>query len=179
MSLADTLDAVTTFVADNPEVARSVPRADGELVGPFEVLVTAGAHNVTIDEPATIGGGEAGPTPIETALVSLASCQAITYQLWATKLGIALDAVRVTIEADYDARGLLGVDGYRRPGPDGVRVSVTLEGPDPSRFEQLRTAVDEHCPVLDLFNASVPVTTSLAGRFDRTRGLNAKCIGKS
>jgi putative redox protein len=162
MSLAETLAAVTTFFTENPEVAQDAPRAHGELVGPFEVLVTAGAHQLTVDEPVTVGGGEAGPSPIETALVALASCQAITYRLWATKLGIALVSVGVAVEADYDARGLLGVDGYHRPGLDDVRVTVTLEGPDAATSQQLRAAVDQHCPVLDLFRAGVPVTTSLA-----------------
>jgi uncharacterized OsmC-like protein len=162
MSLAETLDAVTAFVAEDPAVAQLVPRAIGELVGTFEVLVTAGDHQVTIDEPVTIGGTDAGPSPIEAALVSLASCQAITYRLWATKLEIELDEVRVAIEADYDARGLLGVEGYSRPGLDAVRVRVTLEGPDAETSQRLRAAVDQHCPVLDLFRVGVPITTSLA-----------------
>jgi putative redox protein len=163
MSLAETLDVVTTFVTENPTAAQLVPRATGELVGPLEVLVTAGDHRLTIDEPVTIGGTDAGPSPIEAALVSLASCQAITYRLWATKLEIDLDEVRVAIEADYDARGLLGVDGYRRPGLDAVRVTVTLVGPDAEASRRLHAAVDEHCPVLDLFRTGVPVTTSLVG----------------
>jgi hypothetical protein len=70
--------------------------------------------------------------------------------------------VRVAVEADYDARGLLGVDGYRRPGLDAVRVTVILEGLDTETSQRLRTAVDQHCPVLDLFRAGVPVTTLLA-----------------
>lgn len=162
MGLGETLDAVTTFVTEHPETAQLVPRATGELVGPLEVLVTAGAHQLTVDEPVTIGGSDTGPTPIETALVSLASCQAITYRLWATKLGITLDKVRVSVEADYDARGLLGVDGYRRPGLDAARVTVALEGPDAETSQRLRAAVDQQCPLLDLFRAGVPVTTSLA-----------------
>lgn len=162
MSLAETLDAVTTLVTENPAVAQVVPRASGELVGPFEVLVTAGEHQVTIDEPATLGGTDAGPSPIEVALISLASCQAVTYRLWATKLDVDVVKIRVAVEADYDARGLLGVDGSCRPGLDAVRVTVTVEGPDSETCQRLRAAVDEHCPVLDLFRAGVPVTTSLA-----------------
>ncbi|MFP3908094.1 MAG: OsmC family protein [Acidimicrobiales bacterium] len=150
MSLAATLDAVTTFVAENPEAAQVVPRADGELVGPLEVRVAVADHQVTVDEPEAIGGANAAPSPVETALVSLASCQAITYRLWAIKLGVDIDRVSVAVEADYDARGLLGVDGYDRPGFTAVRVIVTVEGAEGEPLEQLRSAVDEHCPVLDL-----------------------------
>jgi len=161
MTLIEQLDLVSNFLAENPGAAQLVPRIEGELVGPYQVLVNTGAHRVTVDEPATIGGSEAGPSPIEMALIALGSCQAITYRLWATKLGIDIDNVRVSVEADYDARGLLGVAGPGRPGLTATRVTVTVEGPGQERFDELRIAVDEHCPVLDLFSAEVPVTTEL------------------
>jgi uncharacterized OsmC-like protein len=161
MSLATTLDAVTAFVTENPGVAQLVPRVDGELVGPFEVRVAVADHHVIIDEPETVGGTNAGPSPTEISLVALASCQAITYRMWATKLGVNLDGVRVAVEADYDARGLLGVDGYDRPGFTAVRVVVTVEGAEGEAVDELRRAVDEHCPVLDVFRSAVPVTTAL------------------
>ena len=43
-----------------------------------------------------------------------------------------------------------------------VRVEVTVKGPESQeRYAELATAVDEHCPVLDLFQNPVPVTRSL------------------
>jgi uncharacterized OsmC-like protein len=162
MSLAATLEAVTALVVEHPEAAQLVPRADGEIVGPFEVRVAVADHHVTVDEPATIGGANAAPSPVEMALVSLASCQAITYRLWAIKLGVHIGGVRVAVDADYDARGLFGVEGYARPGFTAVRVVVTIEDATVEDLEHLRLAVDEHCPVLDLFRSAVPVATSLA-----------------
>lgn len=44
-----------------------------------------------------------------------------------------------------------------------VRVEVTVTGPESAqRYAELATAVDEHCPVLDLFKNPVPVTRELA-----------------
>jgi uncharacterized OsmC-like protein len=125
---AATLEAVTAFVVTHPEAAHLVPRADGELVGPFEVRVAVADHRVTVDEPSSIGGADAAPSPVDMALVSLASCQAITYRLWAVKLGVHIAGIRVAVDADYDARGLLGVEGYDRPGFSAARVVVTIQG---------------------------------------------------
>lgn len=161
MSLAETINRVGGFLADNPSAGQMVPTTRSSLVGALEVRVQVGDHQVTVDEPATIGGTERGPSPVELALASLGSCQAITYRLWAAKLGIPLEEVTIVVEADYDARGLLGVDGHGRPGFTAVRVSASLKGSMPERHGELHAAVDEHCPVLDLFSAGAPVTTML------------------
>ena len=48
------------------------------------------------------------------------------------------------------------------PAPSAVRCSVALEGPEPAgRYRELAAAVDEHCPVLDLFSRPVPVERSV------------------
>jgi uncharacterized OsmC-like protein len=102
--------------------------------------------------------------PVQDALASLGSCQAITYRFWAEQLGIAVDSVAVRAEGDLDLRGFFGVDETVRPGFTAIRLDVTVTGPEsPQRYQELAAAVDEHCPVLDLFRNPVPVTRTLAG----------------
>jgi uncharacterized OsmC-like protein len=85
----------------------------------------------------------------------------ITYQFWAAKLGIPLDAVTVTVDGDLDLHGFFGF-GDVRPGFTDVRVTERLDGPaGAERYEQLKQHVDEHCPVLDLFRSATPTATSL------------------
>jgi len=61
-------------------------------------------------------------------------------------------------EADFDTGAFFGFPGAGTPAPSGVRCSVALEGPEPAgRYQELAAAVDEHCPVLDLFSRPVPV----------------------
>ncbi|WP_130289498.1 OsmC family protein [Pseudonocardia sediminis] len=56
-----------------------------------------------------------------------------------------------------------GLDDGVHPVFGEVRVEVTPDGPAPAeRCRQLHAAVDEHCPVLDLFRNTTPVTTELA-----------------
>jgi putative redox protein len=71
--------------------------------------------------------------------------------------------VRVRVRGDLDIHGVFGLKAGVRPGFSNVEVDVELQGPEgPERYAELRRAVDEHCPVLDIFAAPVPVRTSLS-----------------
>ena len=111
---------------------------------------------------SALGGADAAANPVQYALASLGSCQAITYRFWAAQLGVELDTLSVRVEGDLDLRGFFGVDDEVRPGFTAVRVEVTLAGPESEqRYAELAKAVDEHCPVLDLFKNPVPVSRAL------------------
>jgi OsmC-like protein len=74
----------------------------------------------------------------------------------------------VRVERELDIRGFFGFDDAVRPGLSAVRVEVTVSGPESSgRYQELAAAVDEHCPVLDLFKNPVPVTRALVGPADQ------------
>jgi uncharacterized OsmC-like protein len=156
--IADTRKAVDT----DPAVARALFSAEGTLTGVTEVEVRTPTHSFTVDEPPALGGGGTAPNPVEYALASLGSCQAITYRFWAEHLGVAFDKLTVTVEGDLDIRRFLGFDESVRPGFSAVRVRVGITGPEsPERYQQLAAAVDEHCPVLDLFSNPVPVDRTI------------------
>jgi uncharacterized OsmC-like protein len=162
MSL-DTLIADTrTAITEDSAKAQAAFAAEGTLVGVTEVDIRTGAHTFKVDEPPALGGADLAANPVQYALASLGSCQAITYRIWAEHLGIELDAVTVRVAGDLDLRGFFGTDDSVRPGFTAVRVEVEVAGPEtPERYAQLAAAVDQHCPVLDLFRNPVPVTRSI------------------
>jgi uncharacterized OsmC-like protein len=163
MSLSTLIADTRKAVAEDPANAQAVFAAQGTLVGITEVDVRTGAHTFTVDEPPALGGADAAANPVQYALASLGSCQAITYRIWAAQLGIEVDSVSVRVEGDLDLRGFFGLDDTVRPGFTAVRVEVTVTGPESAeRYAELATAVDEHCPVLDLFRNPVPVTRALS-----------------
>jgi uncharacterized OsmC-like protein len=156
--IADTRKAIAVDAAK----ARVVFAAEGTLVGVTEVDIRTGTHSFKVDEPRSLGGANAAANPVQYALASLGSCQAITYQVWAAQLGVKLDSITVRVEGDLDLRGFLGVDDGVRPGLSAVRVEVTVAGPESEeRCAELAAAVDAHCPVLDLFRNPVPVSCEL------------------
>lgn len=162
-ALRAVIAATEAVVTDSPDRALARFRTTGTGGAGVVSDIRAGRHDLRVDEPPALGGQDAAPNPVEYALAALLSCQVVTYRFWAAKLGIPLDDVSATIEGDLDVRGFFGFDDAVRPGFGEVRVVVDLQGPATrERYEELRAAVDEHCPVLDLFSRPTPVTTRLA-----------------
>ena len=158
-SLGTVIANTRKAVAEDPAAAQALFSTHGTLTGITEVDIRTGSHTFTVDEPPALGGGGIAPNPVEYALASLGSCQAITYRFWAEQLGISFDSLTVRVEGDLDIRGFFGFDDAVRPGFSAVRVQVAVSGPETAeRYQQLAAAVDEHCPVLDLFKNPVPVT---------------------
>lgn len=147
----------------SPEAAQRTVTVTAELGDGLRMEIGLRKHRVTVDEPKSLGGTDEGPNPVELMLAALASCQAITYRVWAAKLGVRLDRVHVEVAGDIDLRGFYGVDDAVRPGYTAMRLHVALEGPETSeRYRALADAVDAHCPVLDVAGNTVPVERTLA-----------------
>jgi uncharacterized OsmC-like protein len=77
--IADTRKAIT----EDPARAQAAFTTEGTLVGVTEVDIRTGAHTFKVDEPAALGGSDIAANPVQYALASLGSCQAITYRFWA------------------------------------------------------------------------------------------------
>jgi putative redox protein len=136
-------------------------RAQGE--GAVATVITAGKHSFRVDEPGALAGDDVAASPVEYALGALISCQVVVYRLYAQALGIRIDDITIDAEGDLDARRLFGIDETVRAGFTEVRLKVTVTGPETeARYQELRNAVDAHCPVLDLFANPTPVSVSIA-----------------
>jgi len=145
-----------------PERARVSVVVATDLEGGLRCETTARGHAVAADEPRSLGGTDAAQSPIELLMSSLATCQAITYRLWAWQLGVALDRVEVEAVGEIDLRGLLGLDDEARAGYDRIRMRIALHGPEaPERYRELAEAVDRHCPLLDALSRPVPIEQEL------------------
>jgi uncharacterized OsmC-like protein len=163
VSLSEVIEGTRSAAEANPsnvEVSFNVSHA---LVPQTATVVDVHVrdHSFRVDEPAALGGTDTAANPVEYALAALGSCQVITYQFWAAKLGIPLESVKVDVHGDLDLHGFFGFSGTR-PGFTDVRVTVELGGPaSAEQYEELKQQVDEHCPVLDLFRNATPASTSL------------------
>ena len=165
MSLSTLIADTRKAVDDDAANAQAVFSAQGTLVGITEVDIRTGTHTFKVDEPPALGGADAAANPVQYALASLGSCQAITYRFWAEQLGIPFDSLTVRLEGDLDIRGFFGFDDTVRPGFTAIRVDVRVSGPESAeRYAELAAAVDAHCPVLDLFANPVPVTRTIHGQ---------------
>ncbi len=146
-------------IAANPASAQLTYRVSGVGKGSVATTIRAGKHEFVVDEPAALAGDDVAASPVEYALGALISCQVVVYRLYAQALGIVVDDIDIQAEADLDARRLFGIDETVRAGFSDVRLAITISGPETQeRYDELRAAVDAHCPVLDLFANPTPVS---------------------
>jgi putative redox protein len=99
--------------------------------------VTAGAHTVVVDEPRDRGGTDTGPTPNELLGMSLASCTAITIEMYAGRKGWEVGEVQVEVDYELDPR----------KGRSSYDVAVKVAGDlDDEQLERIRVIAGS-CPV--------------------------------
>src|ERR1700743_196869 len=108
MSLVALIDDTSKAIANDPANGQVEFTALGTLVGGTEVDIRTGAHTFRVDEPPALGGADAAANPVQYALASLGSCQAITYRFWAEQLGIAFDSLTGRVEGGLDIPGFFG-----------------------------------------------------------------------
>jgi putative redox protein len=99
--------------------------------------VKAGDHTFTVDEPVESGGQDEGPSPQELLAASLASCTAITMEMYAQRKG-------------WDTSGL-AVDVQYTPAERGcpTKFELVLKMPahlDEAQVERLQV-IAAKCPV--------------------------------
>ncbi len=162
-SLRETISATQEKYRLNPAEALATFHSKSELVEGFRSDVTIRDHHVVVDEPPQLGGGDAGPNPIELLLAALGACQEITYKAYATAMGIDIERVSVELKGDIDLRGFFGVDETVRAGYQKIRGTVHIEScASRDALQKLKAAVDTHCPLLDMLTTPVPVSLELA-----------------
>lgn len=71
----------------------------------FKHTVRVRDHQLTVDEPLESGGEDTGPDPQELLAVSLASCTAITMEMYAARKGWDIGTVEVDVQYSPAERG--------------------------------------------------------------------------
>jgi putative redox protein len=71
----------------------------------FRHTVQVRDHQLSVDEPFHVGGQDTAPSPQELLAVSLASCTAITMEMYAARKGWEIGHVEVAVEYSPAERG--------------------------------------------------------------------------
>lgn len=109
---------------------------------------------VYTDEPASLGGTNTAPSPLETVLVALVGCDGVIIHGVAKAMGFAYRAVEFECRSQIDVRGPKGVPGIR-PYFEKAELDIILYTDEPSdRVEILKTNVEFRCPVMNLLSAA-------------------------
>jgi putative redox protein len=101
------------------------------------VEVRGGDHTLTADEPKKSGGDDAGPSPQELLAASLASCSAVTLEMYADRKG--WDIGDVSVEVDYEPA--------QRGSPTKFEINVRLPKELPEDQRERLMQIVARCPV--------------------------------
>ena len=110
-------------------------RTDGTLK--HEIEFTGGQHSLVADEPEETGGTDEGPNPQELLAASLASCSAITMEMYANRKG--WDIGEVVVDVDYEPA--------QRGSPTKFHMKVRLPKELPQEQQQRLMQIVAKCPV--------------------------------
>jgi putative redox protein len=106
-----------------------------------------GGHTIRIDEPVAAGGADTGPSPTRLVAAGLASCIAVTMEMYAERKGWDVGAVEVEVDVEYE-------------GHQPLSFAVTLRLPAGLSDEQRERllVIAGKCPVHKVIATATPVT---------------------
>ncbi len=80
-------------------------KAVARRTGTYRHMIDVRSHHLAVDEPLDAGGDDSAPSPQELLAASLASCTAITIEMYAARKGWDLGYVEVDCEYTPAERG--------------------------------------------------------------------------
>lgn len=107
------------------------------VTGKLKQDVSVRGHSLTADEPKDQGGEDTGPSPQELLAASLASCTAITMEMYADRKGWDVGDVTVDVTYEPAQRG--------SPTRFVMDVQMSKELPEDQRERLMQIAAK--CPV--------------------------------
>jgi putative redox protein len=103
----------------------------------YRHVVKVRSHELGVDEPQDAGGSDTGPSPQELLAASLASCTAVTMEMYAARKGWDVGGIEVACEYTPAERGC------------PTRFQLVLRLPDGLTDEQVERlqVIAAKCPV--------------------------------
>lgn len=117
---------------------------------------------MTIDEPASLGGTDAGANPVEYLLASLSGCLNVVGHLIAGEMGITLNGIDFDLEGDLDPAKFMGKTASGRAGFMSIKVTMRPDcDADQATLQKWLQTVESRCPVSDNIGNATPVQIAL------------------
>jgi putative redox protein len=116
----------------------------------FKMESTIRDHVVHVDQPNAAGGDNAGPTPMEYLLLSIAGCIGAIGRIIANQRKLPLRSMQMRVIGELDTDTLMGRSRENRAGFLSISVLVKIEAEMSEQDKQaFLEEIDARCPVSD------------------------------
>lgn len=152
--LSETAEGEPFRVAAGEVVARTY--TDG-----FRTDVRAGRHALIADEPRSVGGTNAGPSPYDLLSAALATCTSMTLHMYANHKKLGLESVTVRVK-----HGRIHAEDCADCESDSGRIdefqrSISLQGTLTEEQRQRMLEIADRCPVHRTLEGEIKVRSKL------------------
>lgn len=134
-----------------PALGQKTVKTVARVVDGLRCEIQEGRWTIVSDASDKSGGTGAGPDPAALSRLALGACLAMGYATWAARMHVALDAIEVELQSDFDARGQYGMEGIR-PAHSEIRYHVRITSSAPREdVQKVLDKADSASMVLDAF----------------------------
>jgi uncharacterized OsmC-like protein len=129
--------------------------------GTFAQQISAGRHRLTGDEPESVGGTDAGPSPYDFLLAALGSCTSMTVGMYARKKNWPLESVTVSLRHSKIYAADCSECETREGMLDRIERDVRFEGPLSAEQRSRLLEINNKCPVHRTLTSEINIRTRL------------------
>jgi uncharacterized OsmC-like protein len=156
------LERADKVVTDNPGRGQRTYQNRAVIVHGTLCEIEEKGFRFSTDVGRGLGGSDDSPTPGTFLRTALSGCIAIGIKLWAARKDVPVENIEVTLEADSDARGILGLSDMVAPGFTGLRVSIAVCSPAlPEAVEEVIAASLRYSPIWDVVRNAQPIAADI------------------
>lgn len=128
----------------------------------YKTSLTAGKHELTADEPESVGGQNTGPDPYDYLLMSLGSCTAITLRMYIERKQWQVDDIFVELRHFKDHAEDCEDCDEKSAKIDKIEEEIIVKGDLTDEQLDKLLEISHKCPVFKTLQGAVEAKTSIA-----------------
>ena len=139
--------------------------AEGQVVtqtqDEYRTEMRAGTHSLVADEPESVGGSDAGPTPYDYLLAGLGSCTGMTLRMYADRKDWPLEEATVHLTHEKVHAEDCDHCETEEGKVDHIKREIELSGDLSTEQRQRLLEIANKCPVHRTLHSEIDVETAL------------------
>jgi len=125
--------------------------------GGYRTEVAAAGHTLLADEPASVGGTEAGPSPYDLLLGAVGACTAMTVRMYAGRKGWPLEDVTIRLRQGHDYARDCADCATQAVAIPRIEREVEFQGPLTDEQRERLMYIASRCPVAQTLEKGIHV----------------------